>query len=223
LVWESTTKWIHGSGTTVGGILVDGGSFPWAEYPEKFPELTANEAFGGKSFAERFGDRAFEYAARHRGLRSLGDQQSPFDAWATLQGLETLPLRMERHCENARTVAEWLVDHPEVAWVNYPGLADHETHEAATEYLDGGYGGMVTFGLTDGYEGGKRVCESVQVATFLANVGDARTVVIHPASTTHAQLSEAEQRASGVTPDLVRLSVGFEDSTDIIADLEGAI
>jgi O-acetylhomoserine (thiol)-lyase len=223
LVWESTTKWIHGSGTTVGGILVDGGSFPWADYPEKYPELTANEAFDGKDFVADHGDRAFEYAARHRGLRSLGDQQSPFDAWVTLQGLETLPLRMERHCENARTVADWLADHPEVAWVNYPGLESHETHDAATEYLDGGYGGMVTFGLADGYEGGKRVCEAVEVATFLANIGDAKTLVIHPASTTHAQLSEAEQRASGVTPDLVRLSVGLEDSADIIADLEAAI
>jgi O-acetylhomoserine (thiol)-lyase len=223
LVWESTTKWIHGSGSTVGGVLVDGGSFPWTEYPEKYSEITANPAFHGRDFTERFGDRAFEYAARHRGLRSLGDQQSPFDAWATLQGLETLGLRMERHCENASLVAEWLADHEDVAWVNYPGLADHETHDLATEYLDGGYGGMVTFGLEDGYEGGKRVCETVELCTFLANIGDSRTLVIHPASTTHAQLSEDEQRASGVTPDLVRLSVGIEDAADIVADLEAAI
>ncbi|MFC7235035.1 O-acetylhomoserine aminocarboxypropyltransferase/cysteine synthase family protein [Halosegnis marinus] len=222
LVWESTTKWIHGSGTTVGGVLVDGGSFPWGDYPEKYPEVTANPAFDGLDFTERFGDRAFEAAARQRGLRSLGDQQSPFDAWATLQGVETLGLRMGRHCENARAVAEWLAGNPDVAWVNYPGLADHETHDLAGEYLDG-YGGMVTFGLTDGFEGGKRVCEEVEVATFLANIGDARTVVIHPASTTHAQLSEEEQRASGVTPDLVRLSVGLEDPEDIVADLDGAI
>jgi O-acetylhomoserine (thiol)-lyase len=222
LVWESTTKWIHGSGTTVGGVLVAGGTFPWADHAEKYPEVTANPAFDGADFTERFGDRAFEYAARHRGLRSLGDQQSPFDAWATLQGTETLRLRMERHCENALAVAEWLADHPEVAWVNHPGLADHETHDLATEYLDG-YGGMVTFGLADDYEGGKRVCESVEVATFLANIGDARTLVIHPASTTHAQLSEAEQRASGVTPDMLRLSVGLEDSADIVADLAEAI
>jgi O-acetylhomoserine (thiol)-lyase len=223
LVWESTTKWIHGSGSTVGGVLVDGGSFPWSDYPEKYPEMTANPAFHDRDFTERFGDRAFEYAARHRGLRSLGDQQSPFDAWATLQGLQTLGLRMERHCENASLVAEWLADHADVAWVNYPGLADHETHDLASEYLDGGYGGMVTFGLEDGYEGGKRVCESVELCTFLANIGDARTLVIHPASTTHAQLSEEEQRASGVTPDLVRLSVGLEDAADVVADLEAAI
>ncbi|MFB6117437.1 O-acetylhomoserine aminocarboxypropyltransferase/cysteine synthase family protein [Halosegnis sp.] len=223
LVWESTTKWIHGSGSTVGGVLVDGGSFPWADYPDRYPELAANPAFDELDFTERFGDRALTEAVRQRGLRSLGDQQSPFDAWATLQGVETLGLRMERHCENAARVADWLADHPEVAWVNYPGLADHETHAAAGEYLDGGYGGMVTFGLADGYEGGKRVCEDVEVATFLANIGDARTLVIHPASTTHAQLSEAEQRASGVTPDMLRLSVGLEDTEDIIADLAEAI
>ncbi|KAB7516722.1 O-acetylhomoserine aminocarboxypropyltransferase/cysteine synthase family protein [Halosegnis rubeus] len=220
LVWESTTKWIHGSGTTVGGILVDGGEFDW--HAGDYPEVTANAAFDGLDFTQRYGDRAFEYAVRQRSLRSLGDQQSPFDAWATLQGVQTLGLRMERHCENALAVAEYLDANDDVAWVNYPGLERHETHDLASEYLDG-YGGMVTFGLEDGYEGGTRVCESVEVATFLANIGDSRTLVIHPASTTHAQLSEAEQRASGVTPDLLRLSVGIENSEDIIADLEGAI
>ncbi|WP_435196267.1 O-acetylhomoserine aminocarboxypropyltransferase/cysteine synthase family protein [Natronomonas sp. EA1] len=223
LVWESTTKWIHGSGTTVGGILVDGGTFPWGEHPEKYPELNESPAFDGLSFVDRFGDRAFEMATRHRALRSLGDQQSPFDAWVTMQGLETLPLRMERHCENALAVAEFLDEHPDVAWVTYPGLESHETHETASRYLEGGYGGMVAFGLEDGYAGGKRVCEETEVATFLANIGDARTLVIHPASTTHAQLSEREQRASGVTPDLIRLSVGIENAEDIIADLEAAI
>jgi len=220
IVWASTTKWIHGSGTTVGGILIDGGEFDW--HAGDYPELTDSPAFDGLDFTERFGDRAFEHAVRQRGLRSLGDQQSPFDAWATLQGVQTLGLRMERHCENALAVAEYLDDHGDVAWVNYPGLDSHETHGLASEYLSG-YGGMVAFGLTDGYEGGTRVCESVEVATFLANVGDARTLVIHPASTTHAQLSESEQRASGVTPDLLRLSVGIEESEDIIADLEAAI
>ncbi len=239
LVWESTTKWIHGSGTTVGGVLVDGGTFPWSDHAERYPELTDSEAYDGLDFTERFPGAPLAAAARQRGLRSLGDQQSPFDAWATLQGLETLGLRMERHCENAQLVAEYLADHPEVAWVNYPGLEAHETHELAAEYLDGppssasedsaaaasggGFGGMVTFGLEGGYEAGKRVCESVEVATFLANVGDARTLVIHPASTTHAQLSPEEQRASGVTPDLVRLSVGVEDAPDIVADLDEAI
>lgn len=224
LVWESTTKWIHGSGTTVGGVLVDGGRFPWAEHPEKYPEIGGeNPAFHGLNFAERYGERAFTNAARQRSLRSLGDQQSPFDAWVTLQGLETLSLRMERHCSNALAVAQFLAEHPSVAWVTYPGLDDHETHDNARRYLDGGFGGMIAFGLEGGYEAGKRLCESVDLAQFLANVGDAKTLVIHPASTTHAQLSREEQHASGVTPDLVRLSVGIEEPDDIIADLDGAI
>jgi O-acetylhomoserine (thiol)-lyase len=224
LVWESTTKWIHGSGTTVGGVLVAGDSFPWSEYPEKYPEIGGeNPAFHGRNFAETFGDRAFTMAVRNRATRTLGDQQSPFDAWATLQGLETLSLRMDRHCENATRVARYLEAHPQVAWVAYPGLEDHETHEAATRYLSGGYGGMVAFGLEGGYEAGKRLCESVELAKFLANIGDARTLVIHPASTTHAQLSEDEQVAAGVSPDMVRLSVGIEESEDVVADLEQAI
>jgi len=224
LVWESTTKWIHGSGTTVGGVLVDGGSFPWDEYPERFPELGAeNPGFSGVTFTDRFGDRAFAVAARQRAVRSLGDGQKPFDAWTTLQGAETLALRMERHCENAMAIAEHLQDHPDVAWVTYPGLDSHETHDAASRYLDGGYGGIVAFGLEGGFEAGRRVCEETDVAQFLANVGDAKTLIIHPASTTHAQLSEAEQRASGVTPDLLRLSVGIEDVTDVQRDLDTAI
>ncbi|MFB6308891.1 MAG: O-acetylhomoserine aminocarboxypropyltransferase/cysteine synthase family protein [Haloarculaceae archaeon] len=224
IVWESTTKWIHGSGTTVGGVLVDGGSFPWSEYPAKFPELGApNDAFDGVTFADRFGDRAFAVAARQRAVRSLGDGQKPFDAWATLQGCESLHLRMERHCENAQAVAEYLVDHPEVEWVTYPGLESHETHDTASEYLDGGYGGIVTFGLEGGYDAGRALCEETDLAQFLANIGDAKTLIIHPASTTHAQLTEEEQRASGVFPDLVRCSVGIEDTEDVIADLDRAI
>jgi O-acetylhomoserine (thiol)-lyase len=223
LVWESTTKWIHGSGTTVGGVLVDGGSFPWGDHPGKFPEVGGENPAFGVTFAERFGDRAFAVAARQRAVRSLGDGQKPFDAWATLQGVETLALRMDRHCENAMAVAEHLQEHPEVAWVTYPGLPGHETHDTATEYLEGGYGGVVTFGLAGGYEAGKALCAETDLAQFLANVGDARTLVIHPASTTHAQLSPEDQRASGVTPDLVRLSVGIEDPADIIADLDRAI
>jgi len=224
IVWESTTKWIHGSGTTVGGVLVDGGSFPWGEYPETFPELGGpNPAFEGVTFADRFGERAFAVAARQRAVRSLGDGQKPFDAWTTLQGVETLSLRMERHCENARAVADHLADHPGVEWVTYPGLASHETHDLAEQYLDGGDGGMIAFGLSGGFEAGKTVCEETDLAQFLANIGDAKTLIIHPASTTHAQLSEAEQRASGVTPDLVRLSVGIEDVDDVLADLDRAI
>ena len=223
LVWESTTKWLHGSGTTVGGALIDGGTFPWAEYGEKFPEICDNPAFDGLDFTERFGDRAFVEAARQRGTRSLGGAQSPFDAWQTLQGLETLHLRMERHSENALAVARFLEDHPAVAWVVYPGLESHETHANAKRYLESGFGGMIAVGLEGGYEAGKRLCEEVELASFLANVGDAKTLVIHPASTTHAQLNEEEQRASGVTPDLLRLSIGIEDPEDIIEDLQGVL
>ncbi|RLM68379.1 O-acetylhomoserine aminocarboxypropyltransferase/cysteine synthase family protein [Halorubrum sp. Atlit-26R] len=224
LVWESTTKWLTGNGTTVGGVVVDGGSFPWAEHAEKYPEIAQdNPAYHGINFAERFGDAAFTFAAVTRGLRDLGDQQSPFDAWNTLQQTESLPLRMDRHCENAGVVAEYLDDHDDIAWVNYPGLESHETHEEASEYLDGGYGGMLTFGLEAGYEAARATVEEADLASLVANVGDAKTLVIHPASTTHQQLTEEEQEAAGVTADMVRLSVGIEDPADIVADLEAAI
>ncbi|MFA9517631.1 O-acetylhomoserine aminocarboxypropyltransferase/cysteine synthase family protein [Halopenitus sp. H-Gu1] len=224
LVWHSTTKWIHGAGTTIGGVLVDGGSFPWGENVEKYPEIAGeNPAYHGVNFTERFGDAAFTYAAVARGLRDLGCQQSPFDSWQTIQGLNTLPFRMDRHCENAEIVAEHLDDHPEVSWVNYPGLEDHETHEAASEYLDGGYGGMITFGLEAGYDAAKATVENTELASLLANVGDAKTLIIHPASTTHQQLTEEELLSAGVTEDMVRLSVGLEDPADILADLDQAI
>ncbi len=221
VVWESTTKWIHGSGTTVGGILVDGGSFPWGEHG--YEEIAGqNDAYHDVDFSRDFADAPFAAAARFRSLRSLGNQQSPFDAWQTLQGLESLPLRMERHCENAAVVADYLDDHEDVAWVTYPGLDSHPTHDDASRYLED-YGGMIAFGLEGGYEAGKAFCENVEVASFLANIGDAKTLVIHPASTTHGQLTPAEQEEAGVTPDLVRLSVGIEDPEDILADLENAI
>ena len=222
LVWNSTTKWIHGSGSTIGGVLVDSGNSPWEEWD--YPEIGEdNPAYHGVNFAERFGDAAFTYAARARGLRDLGNHQSPFDAWVTLQKVETLPLRMERHCENAMAVAEYLEAHPAVSWINYPGLESHETHAEASEYLDGGYGGMITFGLEDVYNAGKAVCNEVELASLLANVGDAKTLIIHPASTTHQQLTDEEKQASGVTDDLVRLSVGLEDTDRIIDDLDSAI
>jgi O-acetylhomoserine (thiol)-lyase len=224
LVWNSTTKWIHGHGTTVGGILVDGGSFPWDEHADRFPEIAGdNPAYHGVNFAERFGEAAFTYAAIARGLRDLGSQQSPFDSWTTLQGLESLPMRMDRHCENAQTVAEFLEDDSRVSWVTYPGLEDHETHDEASEYLDGGYGGMITFGLEEGYEAARDTVESTELASLLANVGDAKTLIIHPASTTHQQLSDEEKQAAGVTDDMVRLSVGLESADDIVHDLEQAI
>jgi len=222
IVWNSTTKWIHGSGTTIGGALIDGGTFPWED--GDYPNLTEEHpAYHGLNFREAFGDAAFAYAARARGLRDLGNQQAPFDSWVTLQKLETLPLRVEKHSENALEVARWLKDHDEVSWVNYPGLESHETHDNASKYLDGGYGGMITFGLEGGYEAGRTVCNETELASLLANVGDAKTLIIHPASTTHQQLTDEEKEASGTTNDLVRLSVGIEDPDDIIADLKQAI
>jgi O-acetylhomoserine (thiol)-lyase len=224
LVWDSTTKWLHGAGSTVGGALIDGGSFPWSDYADKYPEIAKpNPAYHGVNFAETFGDAAFTYAAIARGLRDLGNQQSPFDAWVVLQKLESFPLRMEKHCENAQIVAEFLEDHPDVAWVTYPGLESHPTHDNASKYLDDGYGGMITFGLDAGYDAAKGTVDGVEVASLLANVGDAKTLVIHPASTTHQQLTEEEQEAAGVTPDMVRLSVGIENPEDILADLDQAI
>lgn len=222
LIWHSTTKWIHGSGSTIGGALIDGGIFPWET--GEYPEITEdNPAYHGVNFRERFGDAAFAQTARARGLRDLGNQQSPFDAWVTLQKLETLPLRMQRHSDNALRVAGFLNDHDAISWVKYPGLDHHETHDNANEYLDSGSGGMITFGLKGGYETARRVCEETSLASLLANVGDAKTLIIHPASTTHQQLSDEEREASGVTADLVRLSVGLENPGDIIADLDQAI
>lgn len=222
IVWESTTKWIHGGGTTVGGVVLDGGSFPWE--PDRHPEVAApNRAYHDITFAEDFPAAPFAAAARFRAVRSLGACQSPLDAWVTLQGVETLPVRMRRHCENAAIVATYLDEHEEVAWVRYPGLSHHTTHETAARYLDGGYGGTISFGLAGGYEAGRRCCERAELCSFLANVGDAKSLLIHPASTTHGQLDAAQQRRSGVSRDLIRLSVGIEDPADILADLDAAI
>jgi O-acetylhomoserine (thiol)-lyase len=222
VVWHSTTKWLHGSGTTVGGVVVDGGTFDWStgDYEELAGE---NPAYDGVDFSRDFPEAPLAAAVRHRAVRSLGNQQTPFDAWQTMQGIQTLPLRVDRHAENAAIVAEHLAEHEAVSWVTYPGLESHPTHDAASRYLDGGYGGMLAFGLDGGYDAGQEFCEATDLATFLANVGDAKTLVIHPASTTHAQLSAEEQREAGVTPDLVRLSVGIEDPADILADIEAAI
>ena len=222
IVWESTTKWITGNGTTVGGVVVDGGVFPWDHPDADYDELSGRSPAFPIDFVERFGDAAFANVVRQRGVRPTGGQQSPFDAWQTIQGLNTLPLRMERHSRNARTVAEFLRDDDRVGWVTYPGFEDHPTHTEASRYLDG-YGGMITFGVDGGYEAAKRLCESVELTSFLANIGDAKTLIIHPASTTHAQLSRDEQVAAGVRPDMVRLSVGIEDPDDIVADLDAGL
>ena len=218
-VWTSTTKWFHGAGTTVGGVVIDGGSFPW---DETYPEIGGENPAFGVDFTERFSDRALAAAVRHRAVRSLGNGQSPFDAWQTLQGVQTLPARMDRHCENARRVATFLRDHPAVAWVRYPGFTDHPTHEQASEYLDD-YGSVVVFGVEGGYDAAVTTCESVEVVQFMANVGDTRSLLVHPASTTHANVAPEERRAAGVTDETLRLSVGIESPADVCADLDRAL
>ncbi len=223
VVWESTTKWLHGAGTTLGGVVVDGGTFPWDHPDADFPELSGENPAYGFDFTERFSDRALAAAVRQRAVRATGTGQTPFDAWQTMQGVDTLPLRMDRHCENAAALADFLADHEDIAWVSYPGHDDHPTHDAASEYLDDGFGGMLTFGPEGGFDAAKAVCEGVELASFAANVGDAKTLVIHPASTTHAQLSADEQRAAGVRPDMIRVSVGIEDTADVLADFDRAL
>ncbi len=227
VVVASATKWIGGHGTSVGGVIVDSGRFDWGN--GRFPLFTEPAAgYHGLSFWEvfgpsgPFGNIAFAIRARVEGLRDLGPCLSPFNSFLLLQGLETLSLRVQRHVDNALALAEWLERHPAVAWVSYPGLPSHPYHERAKRVLRHGFGGVLSFGIRGGAEAGRRFIESVELASHLANVGDAKTLVIHPASTTHQQLSEEEQRASGVTPDLVRVSVGIEHLEDIREDFEQA-
>lgn len=223
IVMHSTTKYIGGHGTSIGGILVDGGSFDWAA-SGKFPMLTEPDpSYHGLVYTEAVGELAYIIKARVNMLRDTGGCVSPFNAFLFLQGLETLSLRMERHSANAQVVAEWLQEHPRVAWVKYPGLPSHPSHELAKRYLPLGCGGMMGFGIEGGMEAGKQFIESVELCSHLANVGDAKTLAIHPASTTHQQLTEAQQRAAGITPDFIRLSVGIEAVEDILADLDQAL
>jgi len=223
VVVHSLTKYLGGHGVSIGGIIVDGGRFDW-KASGRFPEMVEPDpAYHGISFIEQFGEQAYITRARVRMLRDLGGCLSPMNAFLTLLGIETLPLRMERHCGNAAAVAEFLKGHPKVSWVNYPGLPEHPAHEIAARYLSGGFGGMVGFGVKGGLEAGKRFINSLKLVSHLANIGDARTLAIHPASTTHQQLSAEEQQQTGVTPDFVRLSIGIEDADDIIADLDQAL
>jgi len=223
VVVHSLTKYLGGHGTSIGGILVDGGRFDW-EAGGRFPELVEPDpSYHGVRFTQQFGAEAYVTKARVHLLRDLGGCLSPMNAFLILQGIETLSLRMKRHCENAQVVAEFLARHPKVSWVNYPGLSDHPTHGLAARYLQGGFGGMVGFGVTGGLEAGKAFINNLKLVSHLANIGDARTLAIHPASTTHQQLSEEEQLQTGVTPDFIRLSVGIEDVQDIIEDLDGAL
>jgi O-acetylhomoserine (thiol)-lyase len=227
VVVASATKWIGGHGTSIGGIIVDSGNFDWRS--DKFP-LFSQPAPGyhGLNFAEVFGPEgpfgniAFAIRARVEGLRDLGAALSPFNAFLFLQGLETLSLRVQRHVDNALELATWLEAHPRVAWVSYPGLAAHPSHELAKRYLRNGYGAVLSFGVAGGYDAAKQFIDSVELASHLANVGDAKTLVIHPASTTHQQLAPEEQETAGVVPDLVRVSVGIEHIDDIKEDFSEA-
>ncbi len=223
IVVQSATKWIGGHGTSIGGVIVDSGNFDWRN--GKFPSFTEPSAgYHGLVFADTFGpdgpfgNIAFAVRARVEGLRDLGPCQSPFNAFLLLQGLETLSLRVQRQADNALALARWLDDHSDVSWVSYPGLEHHPSHTRAARYLRNGFGCVLTFGIRGGVEAGRAFIDNVELASHLANVGDAKTLVIHPASTTHAQLTDAERKTSGVSPDLIRVSVGFEHIDDIRRD-----
>src|SRR6266571_3450856 len=222
IVVYSLTKFIGGHGTSIGGAVVDGGKFPWNN--GKFPELAEPDpSYHGLNYWEALGNLAYILKMRLTILRDLGAPLSPFNFFLILQGLETLHVRMPRHVENAVKVADWLEKQPLVSWVNYPGLASHPDHERAKRYLPKGAGAIIGFGIKGGIEAGKKFIDNVKLLSHLANIGDAKSLVIHPASTTHQQLSEKEQISSGVTPDFIRLSVGIEDVNDIIADIDQAL
>jgi O-acetylhomoserine (thiol)-lyase len=223
IVVHSATKFIGGHGTSIGGLIVDSGKFDWAGSGRFDAFVEPEPAYHGLKFHETFGDMTFILRARVLGLRDMGAAVSPFNAWLFLQGLETLALRMERHSANGLAVAEWLEQHPCVAWVRYPGLPSSPTYDLKEKYLPKGQGGLVGFGIRGGREAAVKFIESCRLFSHLANIGDAKSLVIHPASTTHEQLTEEEQRAAGVTPDFIRLSVGIEDIDDIITDLDHAL
>ncbi|KIO23458.1 hypothetical protein M407DRAFT_27064 [Tulasnella calospora MUT 4182] len=224
IVVHSATKWISGHGTTIAGVVIDSGKFDWTK-SGKFPAFTEpSEGFHGLKFSETFGPVAFATLVRIGALRDLGPSMDPFAAFLVLQGLETLSLRVQRHCDNTLALAHWLEKHPDVAWVSYPGLPSHASHETAKRLLKpGAYGGVLSFGVKGDAEAGSKVIDNLRLASNLANVGDTKTLVIHPASTTHQQLTPKEQLSAGVTPDHIRVSVGIEAISDIIADFEAAI
>jgi len=222
IVVHSCTKFIGGHGTSIGGAIVDSGKFNWAN--GKYPELTEPDpSYHGVKYVEQFGELAYIIKARTQLLRDMGSCMSPFNAFLFLQGLETLHLRMPRHSENAMKLAEWLEKEPGVVWVNYPGLKSHSDYALAQKYLPKGQGGILGFGIKGGRKAGVKFINSVKLASHLANIGDSKTLVIHPASTTHQQLSEAEQQAAGVTEDYIRVSVGTEHIDDIINDFKQAL
>ncbi|HME07719.1 MAG TPA: O-acetylhomoserine aminocarboxypropyltransferase [Bryobacteraceae bacterium] len=222
IVVHSLTKFMGGHGTSIGGVIVDSGKFDWKN--GKFPQLTEpSRAYHGMKFAETFGNLAFIIRARVEGLRDLGPCMSPFNAFLFIQGIETLSLRMDRHLSNTLAVAQHLEKHPVVTWVKYPSLPSSPYYTTAQKYTPKGAGAVFSFGIKGGYEAGKRFINSMKLFSHLANVGDVRSLVIHPASTTHQQLSSAEQAAAGVTPELIRVSVGIEDVEDILWDLDQAL
>jgi O-acetylhomoserine (thiol)-lyase len=222
IIVHSATKFIGGHGTSIGGVIVDSGTFDWTN--GKFPAIVEPDpSYHGLRFVEALGPLAYILKARVQLLRDIGASVSPFNAFLFLQGLETLPLRMERHSQNAQRIAEFLEGHSSVDWVSYPGLASHPQHEAAARYHMHGYGAIVGFGIKGGLEAGKQLIRHVELFSHLANVGDAKSLIIHPASTTHSQLSPEEQEETGVTPDFIRLSVGLESVDDLIDDLDQAL
>jgi O-acetylhomoserine (thiol)-lyase len=223
IVVNSATKFLGGHGTTIGGVIVDAGKFDWAA-SGRFKEFTEPDpSYHGLSYTQAFGPLSFILKARVQGLRDTGAALSPFSAFLLLQGIETLHLRLERHSQNALAVARHLEEHPGVEWVNYPGLESSSYYQRAKKYLPNGQGALITFGIKGGYEAGKKLIDSLELFSLVANIGDAKSLVIHPASTTHQQLSVEEQANTGVTPEMVRLSVGIEDVRDILADLDQAI
>jgi len=222
IITHSTTKYTGGHGTTMGGVVVDGGNFDW--HHERFPNFVQPDpSYHGVSYADDFGPLAFISKARAGILRDIGACQSPLNSWLLIQGLETLSLRMERHVANAQAVAEFLEKHPKVSWVKYPGLASHPSYEIAKKYLPKGPGAMMGFGVVGGREAGAQFINNLKLFSHVANLGDAKSLAIHPASTTHSQLSDEEQVAAGVSPDFVRLSIGIEDIDDILWDLDQAL
>ena len=223
IVVHSLTKFIGGHGNSMGGVIVDGGSFDWSK-SGKYPMLSQpRPEYGGMVLHETFGNFAFAIACRVLGLRDFGPAISPFNAFMILTGIETLALRMQRHCDNALEVSNWLAKHDKVGWVSYAGRPEHENHALQQRYSPKGSGAVFTFGLKGGYESGVKFVEGLEMFSHLANIGDTRSLVIHPASTTHRQLTPEQQTAAGAGPDVVRLSVGIEDVKDIIADLEQAL
>ena len=223
IVVHSATKFIGGHGTSIGGVIVDSGKFDWAA-SGRFSDLTEPDpSYHGVRYVEAVGPLAYIIKARVQLLRDLGPATTPFNSWLFLQGLETLPLRMERHSQNALRIAEFLEGHPSVSWVSYPGLPSHPQHELAKKYFTHGYGAILGFGIKGGLEAGKQLIRHIELFSHLANIGDAKSLIIHPASTTHSQLTEEEQNLTGVTPDFIRLSIGIETADDLIEDLDQAL